>query len=606
MMTKKSIKNLFRNIAKVAKPPPKLTVSQWADSYRQLSRETSAEAGQWNTDRAPYQREIMDSVNNADVEKVVIMSSAQVGKTEFLLNIVGYYIDYDPSPIMLVQPTKKEAEIFSKSRLDMMIRDTKTVNEKVASSKSRDGGNTTLYKQFMGGYIKLVGANTSKGLAGAPIRIVLMDEVDRFPIDVDGEGDPVSLAEKRTNNFWNKKKVLVSTPTLKGASKIESEYNNSTMEEWHVPCPSCGVLNAYEWHQIDRENVTMKCRHCGESHNQYEWKANQGAWLALHPDRKTRGFHLNEFASPWKKWEEIISDYYTAKKDTASYKAWVNTSLGLPYEDTTSEIEEDRLIKRREMYNCQVPDEVLLLTAGVDTQENRLECEVVGWGAGKESWGIQYKIFYGDPKQQEVWDKLDEYLNTVFTYEDGTGIKIATVCVDSGGSSTSQVYKFTKAREHRRIYSIKGKGGPGIPLIYQHSKSKKEGAILIILGVDDGKATIVSNLKLDYREEGDNSGYCHFPLDKGTGYNEEYFRGLLSEKFKKELFKGRYRYSWVKIHERNEPFDLRNYAQAAMELSNPDWNALRKKYKSVQAEEKPRIRAPVKKKKGTVSKANIW
>ncbi|MEC2074577.1 phage terminase large subunit family protein [Metabacillus fastidiosus] len=259
---------LFRDIIKeTLSPPPDLTVSEWADAYRKLSSESSAEPGQWRTDRAPYQREIMDAVNDPEVEKIVIMSSAQVGKTELILNTLGYHIDFDPAPIMIMQPTVALAQSFSKERLAPAIK------HKVADAKSRDSGNTTLNKSFPGGYVALVGANAPSGLASRPIRILLADEIDRFPVSAGTEGDPLALAEKRTNNFYKRKKIFVSTPTIKGASRIEVEYELSTKERWSLACPSCSEYQPLIWEQVVFASESVACKYCGAIHNEYEWKA---------------------------------------------------------------------------------------------------------------------------------------------------------------------------------------------------------------------------------------------------------------------------------------------------------------------------------------------
>ena len=255
---------LFKKIATILSPPPVLTVSQWADEYRRLSPEASAEPGRWNTDRAPYQRAIMDAVNDARCEDIIIMSSAQVGKTELILNIIGYYIDYDPSPILVLQPTLEMAQTFSKDRLAPMLRDTPALKGKVKDARSRDSGNTILHKTFPGGHITMVGANSAAGLASRPIKVVLMDEVDRYPASAGTEGDPIKLAEKRTTTFWNRKKIKVSTPTIKGRSPIEKEFLTSSMEEWNVPCPCCGKYQPYEWGRIHFSDVTMECKYCLE------------------------------------------------------------------------------------------------------------------------------------------------------------------------------------------------------------------------------------------------------------------------------------------------------------------------------------------------------
>ena len=595
MDNQQSLFNLFKKIAKSVEPPKKLTVSEWADEYRQLSKEASAEPGKWVTDRAPYQREIMDSVSDPLIDTVVVMTSAQIGKTELLLNIMGYYVHYDPSPILLLQPTLEMAEAFSKDRLAPMIRDTKVLSERIGDAKARNSGNTLLHKTFPGGHITMAGANSPSSLASRPIRAVLADEVDRYPVSAGTEGDPLMLATKRTTTFWNRKKVYVSTPTIKGASRIEMEYEDSTMEEWNVYCPSCGELQPYEWGRINFDSVTMTCRHCGALHKEHEWKAKIGKWIAKFPDRKKRGFHLNEMASPWKRWSEIIEDFKQAKRTTETLKVWVNTALGESWEQQGDGADEQVLFDRREEYGCEVPEDVLVLTAGIDTQDDRFEIEVVGWGEGEESWGIQYKTIYGDLHKPEVWNELDEYLKTEFSYEDGRKIKISCACQDSGGHFTQDVYKFTKPREIRRIFSIKGKGGDSVPFIHTVSRNNREGAALFTIGVDAGKESIVSNLKI----ENEGAGYCHFPSDYDKGYGVDYFKGITSESLIVTMVNGIPKAKWIKKSGvRNEPLDVRNYAMAALRILNPNFELLkRRKIDSAQYEHKPK-----KKKRRVLSK----
>lgn len=270
-MTKKHAHvKLYKNLARVVAPPPDLTVSEWADLYRRLSSESSAEPGQWRTDRAPYQREIMDAVSDPAVETVVVMTSSQVGKTELILNIIGYYIDYDPAPIMVVQPTLQMAQAFSKDRLAPMLRDTPALRGKVADVKSKDSGNAILQKSFPGGHVTMVGANSAASLASRPIRNLLTNEVDCFPASAGSEGDSITLAEKRTTTFWNRKKIFVSTPTVKGTSRIEVAYESSSMEQWALSCPSCGHFQPLTWSQIQFEDITMECIKCGERHGEHE------------------------------------------------------------------------------------------------------------------------------------------------------------------------------------------------------------------------------------------------------------------------------------------------------------------------------------------------
>lgn len=577
---------LFRDVAKAVAPPPLLTVSEWADSYRRLSAEAAAEPGQWNTDRAPYQRAIMDAVNDAEVEEIVIKSSAQVGKTELILNVIGFFIDYDPAPILVLQPTLDMAQAFSKDRLAPMIRDTPALHGKVKDVRSRDSGNTILHKKFPGGHVTIAGANSASSLASRPIRIVLMDEIDRYPASAGTEGNPIKLAEKRTATFWNRKKIKVSTPTDKLTSQIEKEYETGTMEEWNVPCPCCGKYQPYEWARVHFSDVTMECKFCTERFSEVDWKSGEGKYIAEHPERKKkRSFHLNELASPWKHWEEIIEEFKDANRavkesgDVERLKVWINTTLGEAWEERGESADDDSLLNRRERYMADLPEGVLLVTAGIDVQDDRFEVEITGWGRGYESWGIKYEKIFGDLEKEETWAKLEEYLDRELYFEDGHSLLIACSCIDTGGHFTTQTYKFLKRmeRKNKRIYGIKGMGGPGLPLIYKLSTNNNLKVKVFILGVDSGKEILMTRLKTV--DEG--PGFCHFPINKDRGYDETYIKGLNSEQRVIQMKDGRPVMKWVKkTGTRNEPLDLRNYSTAAAEILRPDWEVLERKVKA--------------------------
>ena len=603
---------LFRDLAKAVSPPPVLTVSQWADRYRRLSPESAAEPGQWNTDRAPYQREIMDCVNDPLVEHIVIMSSAQVGKTELILNIIGYYIDYDPAPMLVVQPTLKPmAEDFSKDRLAPMIRDTPTISGKVHDVKSRNSGNTILHKTFPGGHVTIAGANSASSLASRPVRIVLMDETDRYPASAGTEGNPIKLAEKRTTAFWNKKKIKVSTPTIKGSSQIEKEYQSGTMEEWCVPCPCCGKYQPYEWGRIHFSDVTMECKYCGEHISEFDWKQGEGKWIAAHPERRRkRSFHLNELASPWTHWDSIIAEWREAQKeykengDINKLKTFINTVLGETWEPRGKGADDDSLLSRRERYEAEIPEGVLLLTASVDVQDDRFEIEVCGWGRGFESWGVKYEKLYGDLDKEETWDRLEAWLDREFYFASGSSLLIALTCIDTGGHKTTECYKFLKRMEKKgkRIYGIKGFGreSQGIPLIHKLSTNNEYNVKVLILGVDSGKEIVVS--RLSTVDEG--PGYCHFPINADRGYSETVIKGLNSEQRVTEVKDGRAIVKWKKKSgTRNEPLDLRVYNTAAVEILRPDWDILEKKVKAgINYMKKTPGKAKKKRRTGTVSR----
>lgn len=550
---------------KLFKPPPKLTLSEWSDIYRMLTSESSAEAGRWQTSRAPYQKEIMDAVSNPEVEKVVVMSSSQVGKTEIILNIIGYYIDYMPCPMMLVMPIEEMLKSFSKDRLAPMISATPTLRNKVFDVKSKDSSNTMLHKKFHGGHLTLVGANSAANLASRPIRVLLADEVDRFPEDVGGEGDPLKLAEKRTTTFWNRKLVYVSTPTIAGVSRIEKEFKNATMEEWSLRCPECGEYQILKFTLLDFETLEMTCEHCGAMHNEKKWKSKPGKWIQTNEEYigKNRSFHLNEMASPWKNWGEIRDDFLQAKNDVEMLKTFINTSLGEVWEEK-GEITDYRIVANRaETYEAEIPDNVLVLTAGVDVQDDRIEVEVLGQGLQGETWGIEYKKIMGDPSKNGVWDLLDVYLKKRFKYKDGNYLTITSTFIDSGnGQHTNDVYKFCADKADRWIYPIKGRGGIGVPLVTGPTKPKGKNVNLFTVGDDTGKSMVLSRLKID--KPGEN--YCHFPDDPERGYIIDYFKGLLSEKKITKEVKGKQVVEWKVVYKRNEPLDCRKYALAAFDI----------------------------------------
>lgn len=577
---KNTLELLARCVSEL-KPPPPLTLSEWADSYRMLSAESSAEPGRWHTNKAPYQKEIMDAIGDAKTRKVVVMTAAQIGKTDaFVLNTIGYYMDYAPAPILVMQPTIDMGQTFSKDRLAPMLRDTPALRGLV-DVKSRYSGNTILKKNFPGGHVTIVGANSATGLASRPIKVLLADEVDRYPESAGTEGDPLSLAQKRQTTFWDKKTVIVSTPVLKGHSRIETEYNQSTKEEWNVPCPSCGHYQPLVWANVrfdpnDREKeVTYVCEACGYEAGEYRWKeqGKKGKFIAENPAAEARGFHLNTLASVFCSWKEVVDKFLVAKEqldagNPEGMKVWINTELGETWEERGEQVEDTELLNRREIYDAEVPDDVLVLTAGVDTQDDRFEVEVVGWGAGKESWGIRYQKIYGDLFKDQIWKDLDDFLQLPFHKKDGTRLHIVAACIDSGGHHTNQVYVFTKERFYRNIFAIKGKGGAEVPFINAPTKNNRVKAPLFIIGVDAGKALIYQRLK--HATKGPN--YCHFPLNEECGYDEAYFKGLTSEKMVVRFRKGRSITAWELKDEkfkRNEPLDLRNYATAALQIANP-------------------------------------
>lgn len=581
-----ALKELAKNTLEMFRPPKMQTVSEWADANRVLVSESSAEPGQWRTSRAPYQREIMDSFTDNEVWKIVIMTSTQVGKTEIALNMMGRAIDIDPGPMLFVQPTKEYAEDFSKRRVAPMIEACKLLKRKVYEAKSRDSSNTITMKTFPGGSVAFVGANSPTELAGRPIRYAFLDEVDRFPKSAGTEGDPVQLVERRTETYrHNRKVVLVSSPTDKGVSKIEKEYMLGTQEEWQVECPYCKEYSfirfpdiRFEKEDIDEggekgyrvKKVVWRCPNCKKDTNEYKTKRLPAKWVSENPeaiDNGIRSFHLNAFVSPWSDWESIVLDFLNAKDDPEMLKTFYTTVLAESWEIRDRSGKPEMLHRRREHYNAEVPTGVLVLTCGIDTQDNRLEYEVVGWNRFEESWGIDRGIIPGRPDSPGVWEEVDALLDREWKMANGMAMRILATFVDSGGHFTDAVYKACEMRASRRVWAIKGEQGEGKPYVRLMRRSaKSREAVKFMIGVDSGKEAILYATSV----ERPGPRYMHFPIEPRSGYDLEFFRGLVSEKLRVIRRGGRNIMSWEKIYERNEPLDCRNYARAAYKYFN--WN----------------------------------
>ena len=516
----------------------------------------------------------MDACSDPNIKQVVIMSGAQLGKSEVLLNIIGYHIEHDPSPILLMQPTVDMAQSFSKDRITSgLLATTPSLRGKVKDPRARDSGNTTLHKTFPGGALSLVGANSPASLASRPIRIVLCDEVDRYPVSAGEEGDPVALATKRSMTFWNRKIVLVSTPTDKGASRIESAYHETDMRQYHIPCPHCDHMQTLrwaqvQWHEKDAATAAYYCEECGAAWTdvQRHKAISNGKWVASAPFNGIAGFHISSLYSPWVSIPDAVDEFLKSRRDPMRLKTWINTFLGETWEEQGESIDEMDLMDRRENWGEQLPDDVLLLTAGVDVQDDRLEVEIVGWGRGEESWSIAYEAMYGDPSSAELWNRLDVMLQQKFDHPIKGEMVIRSVCVDSGGHYTQQVYNYARLRSGRRVFAIKGVGGSGKPIVGRPSKNNIGKINLFPVGTDTAKEVVYARLKIS--DEGE--GYCHFPSNRG----EEYFRMLTAEKKVTRYYKGRPRTEWAKIRTRNEALDCRVYATAALSILNLNLEAV--------------------------------
>lgn len=572
-------------------PPDDLTVTQWAEAKRRLSAESAAEPGPWRTERTPYLREPMDAFTDPKVRHIVMVAASQVGKSEFLNNCIGYIIDEDPGSILFIHPTTIDAQEYSKLRIAPMLRDSPALRQKIAAPKSRDSHNTILQKAYPGGILTMCGSTEAHALASKPIRYVFGDERDRWATSAGNEGDPWDLAMARQTTFYNAKAVEVSTTTIKNASAIEAAYYTGTMERWNSKCPHCGEYHEIRWSDIRFEydeiivshkktykvkKVYYTCPGCGCISTEAEMKRAPAKWIAENPEaygQGTRSFWLNAFVSQWASWESIVLKYLNALGSTKKMQVVFNTCFGEPWEDRGDIEDEDSLLARREDYGkdkngepVELPPGVLVLTAGVDTQDDRMEYEIVGHGFFGETWGIEKGIVMGRPDDDATWNKLDEVVfDRVMRFENGVGLRVSMSFVDEGGHFTQSVRAQCNARISKKVFCIKGMPGQDKPYISPPKKQKIFVNQIAVgtcwqyqLGVDSGKEIIMDNLRVQTPGQ----KYCHFP--KRDDYGSAYFAGLLSETKVYDPNK-KQPWSWKKIpgHERNEPLDCRNYALAA-------------------------------------------
>ena len=528
------------------------------------------------TSRAEYQRGMMDACSDARKPIIVIMTSTQIGKTEIINNVVGYHVEHDPAPMLVLMPTVELGESYSKDRLAPMLRDTPTLADKVKDPRSRDSGNTVLHKVFAGGHITIVGSNSPAGLAARPIRILLCDEIDRYPASAGTEGDPISLARRRTANFWNRRIVLTSTPTTAGISRIEKEWALSDQRRYFVPCPHCGASQHLRWAQVkwpegQPAGAKYHCEACAKPWTEGERRVaiRWGRWQATAAGNGiTAGFHLNEIYSPWAMLADMALSFLEAKSHPEKLKAWINTVLGELWNSDAEKIDPHSIAHRGEDF-ALAPAWAMFMTAGVDIQDDRIEHTRLAWGLGEQA-AVWHRTIFGDPSTPEPWRQLDdELLLARFPTEDGRLLPISAACIDTGGHHTLTAYAFCKPRYKRRVYAIKGVGGQGRAVWPRKASKNNAGKVnLFLVGVDAVKETIMSRLRL----EGPQPGYIHFSAELDAAYYQQ----LTAERIERKYVKGFPQNVWTKEpHARNEALDCMVYAFAALAALNVNWARLR-------------------------------
>jgi len=593
---------LLRSWRRGLRPDADLTVSEWADTHRMLGSRASAEPGRYRTARTPYMREIMDALSpSSAVQRIVFMKAAQVGATEAGNNWIGFAIHHAPGPMLAVQPTVELAKRNSRQRIDPLIEESPELRERVKPARSRDAGNTMLSKEFAGGILIMTGANSAVGLRSTPARYIFLDEVDAYPASADEEGDPVSLAEARTLTFAHRRKVfLVSTPTIRGLSRIEREYEASDQRRFFVPCPHC---SQFQWLKFERlrwekerpEAAAYHCEGCdrpiAEHHKTALLEAGEWRATAVATDPGTVGYHLSALYSPigWLSWERIVRAWEAAQGSDEAIRAFKNTILGETWVETGEAPDWSRLYDRRETWKPGiVPAGGLFLTAGADVQKDRIEVDVWAWGRGGTSWLVDHIVIEGGPDHQSAWSELTKLLDRTWIHANGAQLRLAKLAIDTGYEAPA-VYAWSRRQGVAQVAPVKGVegfnrsspvSGPTYVDVTDAGKRLRRGARLWTVAVSTFKAETYRHLGLPRPTKEELAEGTAYPL--GTVHlpdwvESEWLKQLVAEELVTVRTKrGFARLEWQKLRERNEALDCRVYARAAAWIVGADrWSEAR-------------------------------
>ena len=553
-----------------------------------LTVSSSPFPGRWKTERAEYQRGIMQAFSDPKTERIVCCTSSQIGKTEIMNNICGFFLVHDPCPILVLLPTLELARAWSVDRLAPMISTTPAIREQIGDPRMKDGDNTILQKQFRNGSrLSIAGSNSPASLSSRPIRVVLMDEIDRMALSSGSEGDPILLASRRTQNFFNRKIAMFSTPTVKGASRIESAFEDSDQRYYNLKCHACKTAQVLEWSQVrwEKDKPETAKYHCSEC--DVEWSDVQrkqairyGEWIATEPFSGTAGFHLSGLYSPWVDIAELAKLFLESKHTgQEALRVFVNTVLAQIWEEDEGDgVETNDIMVRATNFETPLPDASIgVLCASADVQADRIEVLVNGYGANNQTWIVGFQIFYGSPNSESLWNEVEEYLKTSWPHISGHDLRITRSFIDSG-YETGAVYNFCKRLEATGVRAIKGIGGINRAEVGRPTKNNTARCNVWPLGVNTLKTQILARLKIDDPKD---SGFVHFP----DFLDEEFFLQLTSEKIVKRYKAGIPRMEFKRLRPRNEALDLMVYNLAAFRSLNANMSIIQKKLSEVRKSE---------------------
>ncbi|WP_218955477.1 phage terminase large subunit family protein [Acinetobacter sp. YH01020] len=575
-------------------PPLDLKPSDWAEKNIKIPV-GNAIPGPINFDNAPYQRGMIDAIKERGVRRISYMTGAQLGKTTVQQCATSYFIAHEPRSQIFVQPTQGDVQTFLETKLRPMLESNPEIASKMAKPRSHDGVNNNRMISYIGGWLLFSWAGSPKTLRGRSAPVTHADEVDGMQATT--EGDPVELLSQRAATFGDQAlRTESSTPTVAGASRIENAFKQGDMRRYYVPCPHCGEAQFLRWENViwqgrkstniqdakedidqehDVDTAGYRCECCNEIWSDGERiaairnaeKLGHG-WKAEKPFKGHISFHAPEMLSTFRKMRDIVQSYLD-KLALDDLQVFVNVSLGETYEENGDKADPEILQLRAEEYVARVPNAGVYLTCGIDMQMDRLELEIVAWGVGEESWSIDYRVLWGDPLGDEIWEELDDILEATYLHESGAQLSVSAACLDTGGTAgyTQRAYEYVKSRRNRKLFAIKGRAGWGMPIVQspqrkQSGKDKRK-VDLFIVGVDEAKLTVMRRLDLEKK----GPGYCHFPHDREM----EWYRQLTAEKLIIRYVKGQPIREWHKPDRaRNEALDCRVYALAALKIMQPN------------------------------------
>lgn len=629
-LTKTQLENIQKSARvglKAFEKPEPMTLVEWADENFYLSSESSYIEGRWQT--LPFQKAMMNAIGHDDIVYVNIIKSARVGYSQMIRAALGYFTEHKSRNLLLFQPTDGAASGFMKSSVETMIRDVPVVKALAPWIGKKHRDNTLDTKRFSNGkQLWCLGGTAAKNYREKSVDVVAYDELAAFEQDVEKEGSPTFLGDKRIEGSVFPKSIRGSTPKVLDTCQITKAASEAEcMLKAHIPCPHCHeeqVLKwggkeahfGFKWDEDDPKTVQYLCEHCGTLASQGDYQAQHeniiwrcetmGIWTKDGADYfdadgsrreapESVAFHVWTAYSPFTTWRRIVTDFLKAKNDPSKLKTFINTTLGEAWDDTEGEkVEPDHLFARREHYQAEVPVDSCILTAAVDTQDDRLELDVVAWVNGEESYRVAYERLYGDLSRSEIWDLLHKKLTRQYTSPSGALHDIKLAMIDSGGHFTDEVYAFSKKYGVRRFIPIKGHSLAGKPIVNFPRKRSDKGVYLTMVGTDTAKEVITSRFRIMNPGE----GYMHWPVSEQ--FDETYFQQLTNERRKVVYRKGRKQIEWDAGGRRNEPFDTAVYNLAAIRLLQQHFGINLTRYRK----EGDTIAAPAPKKKRKTGKVH--